>query len=100
MSEISEAMVETTLEIIDKMFYESEKINISSVAKKGKVSRQFLYNHAEILDKISYYQNFNALSVEERFNTLKSQNQELIKRLERFDNYALEILIKHGSGSN
>ena len=91
MSELSDGMVETTLDLIEKMFYNNEKINVSAVAKKGKVSRQFLYNHQEIINRISFFQNFNSLSIEERFTKLKAQNQELRDRLERYEDYVLDL---------
>ena len=64
---------------------------VSAVAKKGKVSRQFLYNHQEIINRISFFQNFNSLSIEERFAKLKAQNQELRDRLGRYEDYVLDL---------
>lgn len=39
MSELSEGIVEETLKLIDKMFYNGEKINYYDVSKKANVSR-------------------------------------------------------------
>ena len=45
MSELSDGMVLETLRLIDKMFYNGEKVNFYTVATKAKVSRPFLYKH-------------------------------------------------------
>lgn len=95
MSELSEGMVETTLDLIEKMFYNNEKINVSAVAKKGKVSRQFLYNHQEIINRISFFQNFNSLPEKERFTKLIAQNKELRNRLNRYEDYVLSLTEKN-----
>lgn len=91
MSEISEGMVEETLKLIDRMFYNEEKINYYTVAAKAKVSRPFLYAHPEIVEKILYYKNFNSLSFQERFLKLNSENELLRNHLNKYD----EFLLKH-----
>ena len=97
MSELSDGMVESTLDLIDKMFYSGEKINFYTVANKAKVSRPFLYKHKEIVDKISYYRNFNSLSVEEKFHKLNLENKELLEKLNRYDEYFLDFYLKHSN---
>ena len=91
MSELSEGMVEETLKLIDNMFYNEEKINYYTVAAKAKVSRRFLYAHKEIVEKITYYKHFNSLSIQERFLKLKTENEEMNKRLMVYD----KLIIKH-----
>lgn len=91
MSELSEGMVEETLKLIDKMFYEQEKINYYTVAAKAKVSRRFLYSHNEIIEKITYYKHFNSLSIQDRFLKLNSENELLRNHLNKYD----EFLLKH-----
>lgn len=97
MRESSKKKIKSTLKIIDKMFYDNETINYYSVSDKGNVSIRFLYDHQEIRDKISYYKNFNSLSVEEKFHKLNSENKELLKRLEKYDDYFLDFYITHSN---
>lgn len=97
MSELSDGMVLETLRLIDKMFYNGEKVNFYTVATKAKVSRPFLYKHEEIVNKISYYRNFNSLSVEEKFQKLNNENKELLEKLNQYDDYFLDFYIKHNS---
>lgn len=51
MSELSEGIVEETLKIIDKMYYNEEKINYYTVVANVKVSIRFLYSYNEIIEK-------------------------------------------------
>lgn len=97
MSIFSDEMVATTLNMIDGMFYNQENINISSVAKKCGVSRQFVYNHQELIDRISFYNDFNSLSVKERVDSLKSQNAKLFERLNKYDELIVNRLVKSTS---
>lgn len=59
-------LLENTLQIIEQMFCDNEKVTFYSVCQKADVSRGFLYNHSEIIEKISFYRNFNNLDHKEK----------------------------------
>lgn len=85
-------LLEDTLNIIEQMFYNKEKITFSSICQKADVSRKFLYNHAEIVEKISFYRNFNSLDHKERLTQLNSQNQKMRELLNRYDEALIDSL--------
>ena len=85
-------LLEDTLQIIEQMFYNNEKITFYSVCEKAGVSRKFLYNHPEIIEKISFYRNFNSLDHKKRLNQLKSQNQKMCERLHLYEDALIDSL--------
>ena len=85
-------LLEDTLNAIEQMFYNKEKITFSSVCLKADVSRKFLYNHAEIVEKISFYRNFNSLEHKERLNQLNSQNQKMREHLSLYEDALIDSL--------
>lgn len=85
-------LLEDTLRIIEQMFYNGEHITFYSVCKKADVSRGFLYNHSEIIEKISFYRNFNSLDYKERLTQLNSQNQKMRERLHLYEDALIDSL--------
>lgn len=88
-------LLEEVLEVIDEMFYNNEKITYYSVSEKALVARKTLYNHPEIKEKIKYYKKFNSLSIDERINLVKEENRQLKDSIEKYENLAIEQLIKN-----
>lgn len=80
------------LQIIDKMFYNCEKINYYTVCKKAQVSRQTLYNNAEISSKISYYRKFNNLTIDKRISLLKEENNKTQLILQNYENILIDLV--------
>lgn len=85
-------LLEDTLLIIEQMFYNNEKITFYSVCEKAGVSRKFLYNHPEIIEKITFYRAFNSLEHKERLTQLNSQNQKMRELLNRYEEALIDSL--------
>lgn len=85
-------LLEDTLKIIEQMFYDGEHITFYSVCKRADVSRGFLYNHPEIIEKISFYRNFNSLAHKERLTQLNSQNQKMREHLSLYEDALIDSL--------
>lgn len=85
-------LLEDTLNIIEQMFCNKEKITFTSVCQKADVSRKFLYNHAEIVERISLYRSLNNLNDKERLNKLHSQNQKMRERLSLYEDALIDSL--------
>ena len=85
-------LLEDTLKVIEQMFYNGKHITFYSVCKRADVSRGFLYNHPEIIEKISFYRNFNSLDHKERLTILNSQNQKMHERLSLYEDALIDSL--------
>lgn len=90
-------LLESTLKIIDDMFYQGKKITYNRVSKEADVSKGFLYSHKEIVEKITYYKTFNKLSIDDRILLVKSQNEELEKKITQYEDLLITLLEKQGS---
>lgn len=80
------------LQIIDKMFYDGDKINYYTVCEKAQVSRQTLYNNVEISNKISLYRKFNSLNVDERISLLKEENDKIQSKIQNYENVLVDLV--------
>lgn len=90
-------LLESTLKIIDDMFYQGKKITYNRVSKEADVSKGFLYGHKEIVEKITYYKTFNKLSTDDRIILIENENKEMRERIAKYEDILIEILEKQGS---
>ena len=88
--------VQNALQAIDVLFYTGKKLTIRSIAAKAGVSINFLYAHAEIMDKIYYYQKIEPLDIaEKKIKLLLEENKRLTERIAKYATLVEQQLINN-----
>ena len=84
-----------TLEIINNMFYEGEKLSIRLIANKAGVSTDFIYKHVELIGRIKHLKSLPPdAKNKERVEAIFNDNIKLINKLNNISDIIIEQIDK------